>query len=175
MLEFIPIGNPIKYHPIIIIIQTKDKTKTTGIIFFIVLIIPKFDFFSYLYINPIVIIRYIYIGEKSFPTESAAKNKVCVKDGEIFDLINSGTYIGEIIFHFWIEPGIIIDIITIVINANSINKKPEIFVDPTKSIMFVDITVEKFVQSIISYKIEEKKSNTKTYPVPSNDFVKALL
>ena len=33
----------------------------------------------------------MYIGEKHLPTESAAKNIVCVNDGAMFALIRSGT------------------------------------------------------------------------------------
>ena len=90
IFELIPIGSPIKYQPIIITNHIKDNNKITGIIFFNVLIIPLFEFLSYLYINPIVIIKYIYIGENNFPTLSAAWNIVCVNDGLIFALINKG-------------------------------------------------------------------------------------
>lgn len=91
MNESIPIGKPIKYQPNTIIIHTNEKSNIIGIIFFIILIIPTLESFSYLHINPIVIIRYTYIGENNFPIESATKNNVWVKAGLILALINNGT------------------------------------------------------------------------------------
>ena len=150
IFELIPIGSPIKYHPTIIISHTTDKISITDITFFITPNILKLESFSYLYINPIATIRYTYIGENNFPTESAAINKVWVNDGEIFALINKGTYIGATKFHLATEFGINIDIIIIVIKASNTSNTPDIVVEPTKSIIFVEITVEKFVQSITS-------------------------
>ena len=85
-----PIGRPIKYQPIIITIHTRDNRSMVGITFFIVPSILIFESLSYLYIKPIAIIRYIYIGDNALPTESAAINTVCVKAGDILALINSG-------------------------------------------------------------------------------------
>ena len=82
--------------------------------------------------------------------------------GEILALINKGTYIGAIKFHLAIALGINIDIITIVINASNTSITPETFVEPTKSIIFVEITVEKLVQSITSYNIDMKNNSTNT-------------
>ena len=66
----IPIGRPNKYQPSNITNHVNDNSNITGIIFFIVLIIPTFPSLLYLYIKPIVIIKYTYIGENNLPIES---------------------------------------------------------------------------------------------------------
>ena len=175
IFEFTPIGSPIKYQTIIITIQVNESINIDGIIFFIVPSILTFESLSYLYISPIVIIKYKYIGENNFPTESAAINIVCVNEGEIFARINSGTNIGPDKLHLTNVDGINIDINTTTKNINITSNIPVILLVPIKSTIFKDITSNTFVQSIITYNTDVKNNNTNTYPDPSNVLESALL